>query len=295
MSVDIQVDAGIGPSDIVLKLSDNVPKPLHDFVGSLISARYNLKALSFVIHVREFEAVRQMADELLIESRDASDSALQRIADWDFKATYDTALKTNAVFDPKSLNLKTDLYIDQVRGIQFLSTRQRSLLADNMGVGKSIQTLATYSHWRNQGIVFSAIIIGINSVKYGWVKEIAKHTDFSVTMLGNGTEKVLAGIENYRAMPTDFLVLHYEAICDKKERVLNALLEIPFDAIFIDEAHLLKNIATARYKNVARLVSELHCPIQELADVTYESEEGFSVTRLAHTSRVRLGDVVDVF
>jgi SWI/SNF-related matrix-associated actin-dependent regulator 1 of chromatin subfamily A len=133
---------------------------------------------------------------------------------------------------PNSDRLKKPLFGYQKAGVVFLNKAGgRGIIGDEMGLGKTLQALA----W----VVTNgkkAIVICPKSFIYGWEDEIEKFSSATVQVLTN--KKVpLAG--------ADFTIVNYESAAkyDFKE----------FDALIIDESHMVKNKTTARFKEVKKL------------------------------------------
>ena len=111
-----------------------------------------------------------------------------------------------------------------------------------MGLGKTVQTIA-YTTSKEQEAPY--LIIGPTNVIYNWEKEIDKFTKrkkplFTVAHLENLAEKIPKS--NY--VITSFGILKND---------IDLLKNIPFEAIFIDEAQHIKNPSTQISKAVKQL------------------------------------------
>jgi SNF2 family DNA or RNA helicase len=159
--------------------------------------------------------------------------------------------------------VRTRLYHDQVTGVAFLLHNPRAVLADEMGTGKSLMMLGTFSALRAQGLARHALVLCPNSVKSGWVKQAEQHTSFSVRVLGNGRDETFADFWQYVQRRADLLVVHYDALVNpqsapkrqvvgQKHEVVpwspltDELLRLEWDLVLVDEAHLLKTPGTKR-------------------------------------------------
>lgn len=128
------------------------------------------------------------------------------------------------------------LFPFQREGVKFLTTQDRCILGDEMGTGKTIQTLCALP--TNIGV----LVVCPAALKYNWSDEAAKwRSDLKVTILnGRGNFRFPeAGeivITNYDILPQEFLISsQYYLICD--------------------EIHLCKNHKTKRSKAVKTLAS----------------------------------------
>ena len=91
--------------------------------------------------------------------------------------------------------LKGNLYDYQARGKAFLDTIgdfEGGILAFDMGLGKSITSLATYMDMRKNGVVDYCLVICPSTLKYStWEKEIKKWSNLEYTVVdGDKTETV---------------------------------------------------------------------------------------------------------
>src|SRR4030095_13309719 len=75
------------------------------------------------------------------------------------------------------------LYHSQARGAIFLACRSRSILGDDMGLGKSPQTMAAIELLARERGVRKVLVVAPASVKYQWEGEIRKFTDRTVQVV----------------------------------------------------------------------------------------------------------------
>jgi len=115
----------------------------------------------------------------------------------------------------------------QRAGIAYMAARPASLLADEPGLGKTVQVvgLANYVGARN------ILVVCPLSVKLNWAREISK---WSVAQPGLST-----GFATAKAWPeaTDVVIGHYDIIAN----YVTQLRSRPWDLVVLDEAHYLKN------------------------------------------------------
>lgn len=307
----VSIDVAPGVHDFLIRIVD-CEDSVQKYVASMVSSRWLPKTAAFAAHLNEFRGFREYLDSIKDIERDASEEVMDRILQWNRAADLAFRIKTgefNLGIRPEYLSgMKTKLYKDQVTGVRWLAARPRSCLADSMGIGKTIQALSTFSVWRALGVAERGLVISISGVKPGWVKEVGKHSSFTVTALPNGTKAILSALETYRKNPTDLLVIHYEGICQLSKssvildpetgnsEVIQALLKFPFDVVFVDEAHLLKNMDTRRYQSYAYLINHLNTSLSQVV-VQYQLESGEMVERLMTENAARqltVGDEVDI-
>lgn len=157
----------------------------------------------------------------------------------------------------------TQPYPDQHTAIRFLASQWRALDADEMGLGKSLTALYTDQLWRRYGFVERTLVLCPNSVKSGWQKEIRKHTpNASYLGVSNGTGQVLSDLAAYVAKPTDYLIVHYDCLVERKSQEEYTMPQ-PSLEILLDK-HLHRALGTKHKKLADRILFTYQHPIQRL-------------------------------
>ncbi|RAP24824.1 hypothetical protein DID73_00720 [Candidatus Marinamargulisbacteria bacterium SCGC AG-343-K17] len=137
----------------------------------------------------------------------------------------------------------------QTYGVKWLSFLNQykfgGVLADDMGLGKTVQTIAFTTSIEQTS---PYLIIGPTNVIYNWEKEIEKFTKRKKTVIygGNQREKLLPKIAKSNYVITSYGILKND---------IDLLKNIPFEAIFIDEAQHIKNPKTQISKAVKQLTA----------------------------------------
>lgn len=138
-----------------------------------------------------------------------------------------------------------EYYPHQIEGIRQLARRTSFLLADDMGLGKSLQALTIFVIDVFMGLSKSAIVVCPATLKGNWADEIVKFTKVHFVVL-EGTPKqrdrLLLDFASYDG--PKILVVNYEQL-KPHLHVLNAM---HFDVGIFDEAHYMKNHTSARTK-----------------------------------------------
>lgn len=160
---------------------------------------------------------------------------------------------------------RSAMYPYQQTGALFLDVAGSALLADEMGTGKTVQTIAALE--RRQS--YPALIVAPNGVKQGWQREFRKWApERIVAVAGAGTDDAKEAVARVANGHADVLVVHYEALrylsrlapygslrleqcsacnprskrrpdlCQKHEKALNL---VQWAAVVADEAHRAKN------------------------------------------------------
>ncbi len=128
-------------------------------------------------------------------------------------------------------------------GTLFMLINKKVLLGDEMGLGKSIQSLTTI----DIANAYPCLIVCPSSLKYNWQDEIRKCTNATSHFL-NGTN------------PTDknFYIINYESL----HKHLDYLKNIGIKSVIFDESHYLKNEEAKRTKNSLNVVKNIEYRIE---------------------------------
>ena len=84
---------------------------------------------------------------------------------------------------------KTKPYAHQLEGISYGLCHPKFLLADEQGLGKSLDALYISQLKKNEGVKHVLIIACVNGLKYNWQHEVETHTDERAYILGTRTTK----------------------------------------------------------------------------------------------------------
>jgi len=148
----------------------------------------------------------------------------------------------NIKFDGSTIfNEKYNLYKYQQHGVGYLCIAKKVLLGDDVGLGKTIQSIGAFLYLYKKKKVNKTIIFCPSSVKYQWKEEILKYVndelkdDFkdSIVIIDGGRknrEKIYSN-QNYK-----IFIINYEI----SFRDLDVLPKV--DCIILDEATKIKSI-----------------------------------------------------
>lgn len=147
------------------------------------------------------------------------------------------------VYDLESDKARFDRVLSRLRpyqkqGVDFITWNKRVLVADAMGLGKTLQALAAIEKMQ----AYPALVIAPASVKLGWQQEVLKWMPWrSCQVLMTGRDPI---------DDVDVLVLNPELLLS----VMEDLELLGFESIVMDEAHYYKNPDAQRTQIVERLV-----------------------------------------
>lgn len=145
----------------------------------------------------------------------------------------------------------TQYYAHQVVGIRELAPRASFLLADDMGLGKSLEALTVAAIDFEMGYASRVLYVTLGSLKENVQEsDIQEHTLFTSMVLPKGPptkrDKALA---EFAGSDTDILVVGYEQVIKHVDQ-LNA---IGFDIVILDECHVIKSPSSQRSKAIHKL------------------------------------------
>ena len=135
----------------------------------------------------------------------------------------------------------------QLKGVQWLISLYQNglngILADQMGLGKTIQTIAFLCHIRSKGIIGPFMVLGPLSTLSNWVSEFQRWAPDFPVILYHGSKNERAELRNStlsKHVDDTFpvIVTSYEiAIADIK-----FLQKLHWKYVVVDEGHRLKNM-----------------------------------------------------
>ena len=136
------------------------------------------------------------------------------------------------------------LFPFQEIGAQWLTTKKYALLADEMRLGKSAQSIAACNTALSLGLVTTPILVLCPAVaRLNWIREWQKFSPSEKTYFA-----VLRGSEIESANGCDVVVCSYDLLLDNA--VNSWMLSRDWGVLILDEVHYLKEARAARSKKV---------------------------------------------
>lgn len=125
----------------------------------------------------------------------------------------------------------------------------RLLLADEVGLGKTIEAGLIVAELKTRGLISRVLVVSPKGVQLQWVAEMADRFDEEFVLIGPGGVPVDVGVNPWRAF--DQVVCSLDAVkpvrartgwtpervADHNERRVRAVIEAGWDLVVIDEAH----------------------------------------------------------
>ena len=164
--------------------------------------------------------------------------------------------------DMRELNVKLKLNLRNyqligINWLMFLGNYGLGLaLCDDMGLGKSIQTLvavaeSTIEYKKKNGKSKPSLIICPNTLIMNWIKEAKKFFDDDTVHIENDLEKIHRK-KNYNTQ-TLIYICSYEKARDNFSELFD---KVNFYYLVLDEAHIIKNPKTKMYQSIKKISAD---------------------------------------
>jgi len=148
---------------------------------------------------------------------------------------------------------EVEYYKHQVDGVRTMARMKSFILADQMGLGKSLEALTVFAVDVVLGWSQTCIIVCPASLKENWAEEIRTFTYDIPYFIVSGTynQRVRQIIDFMATDGPKFLIVNYEQV----DSHLNELNIVGFDIAIFDEAHYIKGHKSKRTKACHNLIS----------------------------------------
>jgi len=142
-------------------------------------------------------------------------------------------------------NVKGELYPYQKIGVEFfIRNGGKAILADTMGLGKTLEALAYVAHRE----LDKTLVICPASVKYAWENEVKKWTKLKPIVIDSKTE-----LTSQLFADNNIFIINYDIL----KRFVNELTTTRFDCLICDEFHYIKNPVAQRTKYVKSIAKNI--------------------------------------
>lgn len=162
-----------------------------------------------------------------------------------------------------------EYYKHQTDAIRKLINMKSFLLADDMGLGKSLQSLTVFCIDVKMGKAETCIVVCPVTLRDNWAEEIQKFTRIPATLFGEiphptkrGETKRITGQQRHQQLldwmhkqhGPRILIANYEQLTSEVHK--DVFRTFNFDVAIFDEAHYMKNPDSKRTKAALALPSE---------------------------------------
>lgn len=180
--------------------------------------------------------------------------------------TYDITYESKVVSDEAlKFDFKTKPFQHQIEAFVYGTNREKFLLADEPGLGKSKQSIdiAVYKKLA-YNYKHCLIICGVLTLTYNWKTEISRHSDEGSVILGErytklgsikiDTSKKLDFLEDIDNLPY-FIITNIETLRNAKilDKIKQLIEDKHIEMIIFDEFHKVKNPDTKQGKALLSL------------------------------------------
>ena len=166
----------------------------------------------------------------------------------------------------------------QPEAVDKMCERQKMLVAYDLGLGKTVLTIAAIERLMDERKVTEpGLIICLSSLKYQWASQIKKFTNGSTPIVIDGDPKQrqrqYQRAINWKVTGVDYIVMNYEQVVND----WNMVSKLPRGFIVLDEATAIKSFKSKRSRHVKRLDSDYKFALTGTPIEYGKPEELFSI------------------
>lgn len=151
----------------------------------------------------------------------------------------------------KKIKDETEYYPHQTEAIRWMARMSSLILADDMGLGKSLQALTVAAIDYERGLAKRTLIVCPSTLKWNWADEIQEHTKFNYIVVDGSPKKREEQMDRFINHNYDILIMNYEQLIPH----FAAVNKMDFHVAIFDEAHYLKNRKSKRTQAALKLAT----------------------------------------
>lgn len=138
----------------------------------------------------------------------------------------------------------------QIEGASWLFHLKRAILADEPGLGKTVQAIAAAEQYINNGTDAPRVLVLCkNTFCYNWSLELERWTGRNSTIIAAAGRR--AALDEWLTQRCGYLIVGWSTL-----RVFPELSNVKWDVIIADESHKIKNRTTATFRALKALKSD---------------------------------------
>ena len=255
-AVSVAVDQGwwVDPAIAAINAPDPAPADLLEFDGSVVRLKFGYDQ----VKVRAVKQIPGVTWDQRSKGWVAPTTSLSEAVVWAEKFSIPISEETYAERDRVvrehdrmlEQSREVDAEIDvagipllpyQRAGVVYASTALKTFIADDMGLGKSIQAIATLEHLNETNLQYPAVIVCPPSLVLNWRNEYGK-------WLPSRRVAVIRNRKDWPTEPYDVLVVGYSNIKAWENKLQG------HRAYVFDESHYLKSPDAQRTKAAIKIV-----------------------------------------
>ena len=183
----------------------------------------------------------------------------------------------------------------QVEAVEAMIDRKKMLVAYDLGLGKTVLTIAAIEQLKDLGEVTEpGIVICLSSLKYQWAEQIRKFTDGAANPLvidGTPKQREAQYLEalDWGTSLVDYVILNYEQVVNDWEHVS----KLARGFIICDEATAIKSFRSKRSKQVKKLTSPVRFALTGTPIENGKPEELYSIMQFVDSKVLGRFDLFD--
>lgn len=260
-------------SDFVINVNIATPIKGTDDYSAFVSCKFNRTVVDTIKEVVRKDARHYDPDTKVWEIDYHEFKELKAaLPDFTFNITGEDILPRDTTI-PEDYHFKTIPMEHQTEGILYGLDHSRFLLGDEQGLGKTKEVIdLACIRKQTLGIKHCLIICGVNSLKWNWVEEVAKHSNEGAWVLGQilrkRSGKIVVGGNSDKIADLDklanptyemdypyFLITNVESL---RNTEIAEKLKVLCDTgiigmVAIDESHRVKGTETLQYQGLSKL------------------------------------------
>lgn len=138
----------------------------------------------------------------------------------------------------------------QRAGVSYILKEKNVILADEPGLGKTMQAIASINFASRGEFATRAVVVCPSSIKDNWLKELDffQENFWEVVIVNSGKQQFVDGLLKSKKSNT-LIIVNYEYL--KNRIVSDQLKRFSPNFLVLDEAHYIKNPKSKRYKCIA--------------------------------------------
>jgi len=181
------------------------------------------------------------------------------------------------------------LFDFQAQAVERMLDRKCLLLAHDLGLGKTISSIAAVESLIDTGKASSVLVVCPASIKWQWKHQIDKFTDGALVTVIEGTKgERRAQYRSVRRGDWEYVIANYEQIVADWDIVHF----LPFDVVVCDEVVAIKNPGSKRSRHIKRLEATYRFGLSG-QPIENRPEELFSVMEFIDPSVLGRFDIFD--
>lgn len=187
------------------------------------------------------------------------------------------------------MTFKGELKPFQIPAFEKMVETGAVLVAYEMGLGKTVITIAALEHLIDNDLVGAGIVVCLSGLKYQWEKEIRKFAPDAKPIVIDGTLKERQILYKEAMTDHDYIIINFEQVVNDWEYVR----KLPRDFLVVDEATFIKSFRAKRSRKIKRLAAPYRFALTGRPIENGKAEELFSIFQWVNENVLGRFDIFD--